>query len=204
MLKLFFKLCFLLFALMLIKECLLLKNKNLTPQMPQLPPPSSPYLKWPLEKGKHESHINSGFGTNWIVNCGCESKKHVGIDIAANVGDNVLAAKTGNVIKIFQVETPDGKDWGDGIVIGHGEYTTVYMHVDPVVKEGQPVGKGDIIARVSNIYGYHLHFGIRKLKYDKFSKRGALPLKNTNDNDYCKNDPVFPGNFIDPFPLKYD
>jgi len=201
MLKFFFKLCFLLLGLMILKEFLLFKNKN---PSPQLPPLSSPYLKWPLEKGKNDSQINSGFEDDWISDCGFVPKKHVGIDIDAKVGDNVLAAKTGSVIKIFQVETPDGKDWGDGIVIGHGEYTTVYMHVDPLVKEGQPVGKGQIIARISNIRGYHLHFGIRKLKYDKFSKRGALPLKKTNDNDYCRYDPIFPGNFIDPFALRYD
>jgi hypothetical protein len=48
------------------------------------------------------------------------------------------------------------------IVIGHGaqfdEYTTVYMHVEPVVIMGQAIDeKGQIIATVSNISGYHLH-----------------------------------------------
>jgi murein DD-endopeptidase MepM/ murein hydrolase activator NlpD len=91
-----------------------------------------------------------------------------------------------------------------GIVIGHGEFTTVYIHVVPLINVGQYVKKGQIIAKIAKIKSYHLHFGIRLAKYDKYSTRGALPLKNTPGDKYCKGDPVFPGHFIDPFEVKYD
>jgi murein DD-endopeptidase MepM/ murein hydrolase activator NlpD len=206
MLKKFFYLCFFLICLVILKD--LIRYNNTSPTPPNYPPPSSPYLKWPLEKEKKKEDINSWFEDDWIRNCGCYPKKHVGIDIQANVGDVVMAAKEGKVKPIYIVKDKYGGYAGKGIVIEHGdegcEYTTVYMHVEPVVKEGKIVKKGQIIATVSNILGHHLHFGIRKSGYNMFSTRGALPQKNTDDDEYCKGDPLFPGHFIDPFPLKYD
>lgn len=203
MLKKVFYLGFILLCLMIARSYFRFNDSS-----PILPPPSSPYLKWPLEKGKEESHINSGFGDDWIKVCGCDLKKHVGIDIDAKVGEVVIAAKEGKVKIIYIAEDKDGGYAGRGIVIEHGdegfEYTTVYIHVEPVVKEGQTVKKGQVIAAVSDILGRHLHFGIRKAIYDDFSTRGALPQRNTDDDKFCKGDPVFPGHFIDPFPLKYD
>lgn len=199
MLKKIFYLVFILICLMIAKSYFRFSDSS-----PQLPPPSSPYLKWPLEKEKKEGDITSTFGEDWIKNCGCYPKKHVGIDIIANVDDNVLAAKVGTVLEIFHAEKPGGKYWGEGIVIGHGEYTTVYIHVDPLVEVGQIIEKGQIIAKIFRISGCHLHFGIRMSKYDEYSKRGALPLKNTPENETCFKDPEFPGNFINPFDLKYD
>ncbi len=203
MLKNFFYLCFFLICLVILKDLIRYNNPS-----PSYPPPSSPYLKWPLEKEKKKEDINLGFGEDWVKSCGGYPKKHTGIDIKANPGNKVMAAKEGKVLVKFAVN--GGAD-GYGIVIGHGdkgyEYTTdttVYMHVDPLVIEGQTVKKGQIIATVSDILGPHLHFGIRKSGYDTYSTRGALPQKNTDDDKYCKGDPLFPGHFIDPFPLKYD
>jgi murein DD-endopeptidase MepM/ murein hydrolase activator NlpD len=189
-----------LLGLMILRDFIMFNDSS-----PKLPPLSSPYLKWPLKKEKREEDINLGFGDDWIKSCGNYPKKHVGIDIKANPDDDVMAAKAGKVKLKFSI---DGGADGYGIVIGHGkspfEYTTVYMHVDPLVMEGQNVEKGQIIAKISRISSHHLHFGIRKSGYDIYSSRGALPQKNTDDNKYCKGDPIFPGHFIDPFELKYD
>jgi murein DD-endopeptidase MepM/ murein hydrolase activator NlpD len=199
MLKKVFYLGFILFCLMILRYLFLFNDFS-----PKFPPPSSPYLKWPLKKEKKKEDINLCFGDDWVKNCGCYPKKHTGIDIKANPGDEVMAAKEGKILVIFPVKAADGGGGGNGIVIGHGEFTTVYIHVVPLINVGQYVEKGQIIAKIAKIKSYHLHFGIRLAKYDKYSTRGALPQKNTPDDKYCKGDPVFPDHFIDPFKLKYD
>ena len=102
-------------------------------------------------------------------------------------------------------------NWGKGIVIEHSGFTTIYMHVNPVVNVGAYVNKGQKIGTIGSIEGdIHLHFGVRSGIYSDISKRGALPQKH-GDSDHqdgrftgCKSDPLFPEKFVDPMKLKYE
>ena len=59
------------------------------------------------------------------------------------------------------------KSFGKTIVIDHGnDYSTVYSHIGEIfVQQGDPVSRGQRIARVENLSRDHvtaLHFEIRK------------------------------------------
>lgn len=85
---------------------------------------------------------------------------HAGIDVAASRGTPVLAADSGVVVFV-------GRDggYGNAVVIYHGNYYTRYAHhSENLVREGQAVNKGEIIARVGSTgrsTANHLHFEIR-------------------------------------------
>ncbi|NTW56178.1 MAG: M23 family metallopeptidase [Chlorobiaceae bacterium] len=87
---------------------------------------------------------------------------HAGVDISANPGTKVLA--TGDGVVAFA-----GWDGGYGqkiaIVHGYG-FKTVYGHLSkPLVREGQHVHRGDIIALSGNTgmsTGPHLHYEVLK------------------------------------------
>ncbi|HEU5227150.1 MAG TPA: M23 family metallopeptidase [Ktedonobacteraceae bacterium] len=90
--------------------------------------------------------------------CGCV-KPHSGIDLAAAYETPVMAADSGQVIWT-------GWDWsglGWAVKINHGHYiATIYGHLARfVVKTGQNVLKGDVIAYEGSTgasTGPHLHF----------------------------------------------
>lgn len=89
------------------------------------------------------------------------SKFHSGIDIAANYGEDIKASGSGKV-----TFAGSKSDYGNCVFIEHGYgLTTVYGHASKVlVKEGQKVKKGDVIARVGSSgrsTGPHLHFEVR-------------------------------------------
>lgn len=85
--------------------------------------------------------------------------KHLGIDIAANPNESVLAALDGTVLfSSYTVET------GYVIAVQHSqEFVSVYKHCASLLKkEGDTVKGGDVIAVVGNTgtltTGPHLHF----------------------------------------------
>jgi murein DD-endopeptidase MepM/ murein hydrolase activator NlpD len=89
---------------------------------------------------------------------------HMGIDISAEIGENVKAAFDGTVEKIYI----DGK-LGQCIVLKHGSnIKTVYANLDKTisVKVGQTVKQGAIIAKVGDTAAFeiddpsHLHFEV--------------------------------------------
>ncbi|MDF1568530.1 MAG: M23 family metallopeptidase [Spirochaetaceae bacterium] len=87
---------------------------------------------------------------------------HPGVDLKADVGTEVYAARGGTVEKIGSLEL-----YGLFVILRHdGQYQTVYAHLDEfLVREGQTVGAGDRIALSGNTgisTGPHLHFEIRK------------------------------------------
>ena len=86
---------------------------------------------------------------------------HLGLDLAANLGDPIVAADTGTVIYA------GWNDWGYGnlVVLDHGNgYRTYYAHLDTVkVACGQSVKQGDLVGlagTTGNSYGPHLHFEV--------------------------------------------
>ncbi len=88
--------------------------------------------------------------------------RHTGIDLAAAVGTRIAAAAAGVVTGVGE-----GEYIGRFIVLLHRDcYTTLYGHCsETLVKKGQQIKKGQIIARVGSTgrtTGPHLHFEIRK------------------------------------------
>ena len=85
---------------------------------------------------------------------------HTGVDFAAPSGTPIKAAKSGYV-------TFSGSKggYGNAVLINHNDdYSTLYGHASRLlVKEGQYVKQGDVIALVGSTgrsTGPHLHFEI--------------------------------------------
>lgn len=86
---------------------------------------------------------------------------HSGMDFSAPVGTDVFA--TGNAKVVF---TGWKQGYGNTVELDHGfGYTTLYAHLyKAIVKKGQQVKRGDIIALVGNTgksTGPHLHYEVR-------------------------------------------
>lgn len=86
---------------------------------------------------------------------------HEGLDFPASIGTPILAAADGIV-----TATERGADYGNMVKISHGSgLETRYAHASKMlVKEGERVVKGQMIARVGNTgrsTGPHLHYEIR-------------------------------------------
>ncbi len=121
-----------------------------TPSMPEVPDSSVDGFIWPVN-----GTINSGFGPRGI-------SSHDGIDISAPEGTPIRAIEKGEVIYSDQL-----RGYGNIIIVRHtGGFISVYAHNEAnLVREGQAVSRGEVIARVGNtgrVTGPHLHFEIRK------------------------------------------
>ena len=91
---------------------------------------------------------------------------HSGIDIAANIWDNVYVTGNGIVTKIIY----NNRIFGNYIIIKHSNgYKSLYSHLSKIfVKRNEKVNKGNIIGKAGNTgitYGYHLHYEIHKNSY---------------------------------------
>ena len=93
-------------------------------------------------------------------------RTHDGVDIAAEVGTQVLAACNGTVTQVI-----DDDLMGTSVTIAHdGGYETVYSNLQsvPTVSEGQEVSAGEVIGSVgcTSIAEFavpaHLHFAVTK------------------------------------------
>jgi murein DD-endopeptidase MepM/ murein hydrolase activator NlpD len=120
------------------------------PRMPEVPDSSVDGFIWPVN-----GTINSGFGTRG-------TSSHDGIDIGAPEGTPIRAIEKGEVIYSDQL-----RGYGNIIIVRHtGGFISVYAHNEAnLVREGQVVSRGEVIARVGNtgrVTGPHLHFEIRK------------------------------------------
>ena len=99
--------------------------------------------------------INSGFGPRG-------ASFHDGIDIAAPEGTPIRAVEQGEVLYSDQL-----RGYGNIVIIRHqGGLATVYAHNQAnLVREGQQVARGEVIAKVGStgrVTGPHLHFEIRR------------------------------------------
>lgn len=108
---------------------------------------------------KDLTRVASGYG--WRIHPIYHTKKfHQGMDFTAPVGTDVFA--TGNA-KVTFVGWKQG--YGNTVMLDHGfGYETLYAHLfKPLVKVGQRVKRGDIIALVGNSgmsTGPHLHYEV--------------------------------------------
>lgn len=88
--------------------------------------------------------------------------KHNGVDISADIGDDIKAAGAG----IVTFSGWNGT-YGRVLIISHGYgYKTIYAHNNQLLKEvGEEIKKGEVIAKAGNSgrsTGPHLHFEIHK------------------------------------------
>lgn len=100
-------------------------------------------------------YISSNYGSRW------NGEKHHGIDIAANSGTDIIASLDGKVI-----DTSYHSIYGKKVILDHGnKIQTLYGHCSEIlVKKGDKVKKGDVIAKVGNTgrsTGPHVHFELR-------------------------------------------
>lgn len=105
--------------------------------------------------------LSSFYGTRTDPFSGYQ-RFHNGVDIAAAVGTDVVAAQDGSVM-----ETGTDDSLGSYVVLLHANgYRTVYGHLSAVsVKTGERVSKGLPIGKVGltgRTTGPHLHFEIRE------------------------------------------
>ncbi|MGB2783520.1 MAG: LysM peptidoglycan-binding domain-containing M23 family metallopeptidase, partial [Atribacterota bacterium] len=108
---------------------------------------------WPVR-----GRITSPYGTRVISG---RKDFHAGIDIGGTTGTSIVAAESGLVSYTGYM-----RGYGNIIILSHnGGYSTVYAHNSVnLVKKGQNVKKGSVIARMGNTgnaTGTHLHFEIR-------------------------------------------
>ncbi len=113
-------------------------------------------MGWPVR-----GVITSGFGKRIHPRYG-EVDFHSGIDISVPIGTEVRATADG--IVVFSGWTPDS---GYTIIINHGHgFSTAYAHnKENLVKVGQTVKRGDVIALSGNTgitTGPHLHYEVWK------------------------------------------
>jgi murein DD-endopeptidase MepM/ murein hydrolase activator NlpD len=113
-------------------------------------PPGDAVFLWPVS-----GSVNSGFGPRG-------SSFHDGLDIAAPEGTPIRAVEAGEVIYSHQM-----RGYGNMVIVRHdGGIVSVYAHNQiNLVREGQQVARGEIIARVGStgrVTAPHLHFEIRK------------------------------------------
>ncbi len=110
---------------------------------------------WPAN-----GHLSSGFGPR-IAPFGGRADFHKGLDIANSNGTPVRAPAKGTVASAGW----DGA-YGNCITINHGNnLSTRYAHLQEIkVKEGQSVGRGDVIGSIGSTgrsTGPHLHYEVR-------------------------------------------
>jgi hypothetical protein len=113
------------------------------------------FFRAPLNAGRITSHF--GIRDDPFNE---ETSMHTGIDVKAELGSLVHAARSGVI-----TETGWKRGYGNTIIIRHKDgIKTLYAHLQSIyVASGSSVGMGDIIGTVGNSgrsTGSHLHFGV--------------------------------------------
>lgn len=124
------------------------------------PPSSSAFF---LEKGfaiPVKGRVSGVFGSQRILNDKPRSP-HRGLDIAAPMGTPVLSPADG----IVRLVAEDMVLMGNTLIVEHGlGVRSIFIHLNRIlVKEGDQVFQGDVIARVGKsgrATGPHLHWGV--------------------------------------------
>lgn len=115
-------------------------------------------LIWPIGSFEKHIYISSRIGKRNLA----KFSMHQGVDIACDKGTPIIAANDGVVER-----SGNHASYGLSVVIQHkvNNLKTLYAHASSLlVKEGEFVKKGQIIALVGNTghsTGHHLHFEVR-------------------------------------------
>lgn len=111
-------------------------------------------------KGMSVSQTGAGMGQK-IHPFYKTKNEHTGIDFLAGLGTEVLATAEGVVVEVLRSD----RGRGNQIRVDHnGGYQTYYAHLgDILVRKGQKISRGHIIARVGNSglsFAPHLHYEV--------------------------------------------
>jgi murein DD-endopeptidase MepM/ murein hydrolase activator NlpD len=126
--------------------------------------------------------ITSGFGWRWLNG---KQNFHTGVDIAAYLGTEVLAAHSGSVFKIDEDSIS-----GRYIVIESEDhnYRTYYLHLNgapvDVWTVGTPVAQGKVIGYVGQTaspQGAHLHFELQYKEQNETEFKIVNPMTFVSD-----------------------
>ncbi|MEM6928630.1 MAG: M23 family metallopeptidase [Myxococcota bacterium] len=138
-------------------------ERTLARELPSLPSTPRPSPAAPVLGGAHvvEGRVSSGFGHRHDPIDGVH-RHHDGVDIAAERGTPIRAARSGRVVR---AETAAG--YGKLVVVDHGGgLETRYAHCEAIdVTVGAHVAAGDVLGRVGDsgrATGPHLHFEVRR------------------------------------------
>jgi len=130
-----------------------------------VPKPGSGVLSWPLASVTVTQYFgNTPFATRNPQGYGGQG--HNGIDLRAPVGTKVFAPADGIVVSVGDTGLIRGCfSYGRWVMLKHPNgLSTLFAHLStPLVKTGQAVSRGDVIAYSGNTgysTGPHLHFGV--------------------------------------------
>ncbi|MEZ4608261.1 MAG: M23 family metallopeptidase [Deinococcales bacterium] len=118
--------------------------------------PPSQRFAWPL---KNQGRITSNFGYRNLAIT--QSNYHYGVDLAAPLGTDILAARAGIVSEARWIG-----GYGNVVYVNHNDGTqTRYAHMSQInVTAGQQVLQGTVLGKVGSTgvsTGPHLHFELR-------------------------------------------
>jgi len=104
--------------------------------------------------------ISTPFGVRRVINRQ-NKNPHSGIDLRAEEGTPVLASNDGSVVIVAELFFS-----GKSVVLDHGQgIYSMYFHLSEIlVREGERIGKGDVLGQVGSTgrsTGPHLHWGFR-------------------------------------------
>ncbi len=107
-----------------------------------------------------EGKLSSTFGLDRIIN-GQRRSPHTGVDLESEAGTPVWASNSGMVVLVDDLFFS-----GKSVILDHGwGLYSMYFHLsEGLVKEGDRVGRGDVLGRVGSTgrsTGPHLHWAIR-------------------------------------------
>ena len=107
-----------------------------------------------------EGKLSSTFGLDRIIN-GQRRSPHTGVDLESEAGTPVLASNTGMAVLVDDLFFS-----GKSVILDHGwGLYSMYFHLsEGLVREGDRVGRGDVLGRVGSTgrsTGPHLHWAIR-------------------------------------------
>ncbi|WP_035710599.1 peptidoglycan DD-metalloendopeptidase family protein [Salibacterium aidingense] len=119
---------------------------------------------WPVENGV----LTDTFGSR--------NGHHDGIDIAADTGSEVKAARGGEVTRAEY-----SSSYGNVVMVKHENNSeTVYAHLSDIMKsKGESIVKGEVIGKVGNTgrsRGAHLHFELHHGEWNAEKTFAADPL----------------------------
>lgn len=175
--------------------------------------PLAPSFRMPVASPK----ISLGYGKDWLDAAYCDHGKlllHTGLDLNIRSQSTPVFAAANGVVRYarsYGSKVINGRhyDWANVVVLEHklsdgSLVTSLYGHIEFAGKvkdassEGKvTVNKGDQIGAISGRTSPpHLHFGIRRGKFDvALSRYGALPQCGQAEKD---KKPPFPDNWVEP------
>jgi LysM repeat protein len=120
---------------------------------------------------------------------GTREGSHKGIDIAAELNSEIVSVASGIVTKSYFSNT-----YGNVVFIDHGEYETVYAHLNKrLVEQDESIDKGQIIGTMGNTgrsRGVHLHFEVHEKEWT-FDKENSLdPLLVLNIAQFATKEAI--------------